>query len=109
MGEARQRRMAKAAGNPWPEDRPKVFPHAGQYLGDDGEWHPREDYYHRRRGMIAASASDSTESRHDAVSNLEGRSPTPPTDEHPKLIVRRRSGMEAAFILAALARLGNVR
>lgn len=40
MGQARQRRLAKAAGKPWPEDLPKpAGPHAGQYLGNDGEWH----------------------------------------------------------------------
>lgn len=49
MGEAKQRKLAKAAGKPWVEDQPKVFPHEGQYLGDDGEWHPQADYYHRRR------------------------------------------------------------
>jgi hypothetical protein len=52
MGEAKQRRIAKAAGNPWPEDLPKVYPHAGQYLGNDGEWHMNRDRYHRRlRGL----------------------------------------------------------
>jgi hypothetical protein len=48
MGEAKQRRIAKAAGNPWPEDLPKTYPHAGRYLGDDGEWHIDGDRYHRR-------------------------------------------------------------
>lgn len=43
MGQARQRLEARLAGNPWPEDQPRDPPHAGQYLGDDGEWHRRED------------------------------------------------------------------
>jgi hypothetical protein len=57
MGEAKRRREAKADGKPWPEDLPKVYPHAGQYLGDDGEWHPNGDRYHRRpRGMSPVAA-----------------------------------------------------
>lgn len=40
MGEAKRRRVAMAAGRPWPEDLPKPDSHAGQYLGEDGTWHP---------------------------------------------------------------------
>lgn len=53
MGQAKQRRLAKAAGKPWPEDMPKVFLPAEQYLGDDGEWHPQGDRYHRRPRRIS--------------------------------------------------------
>jgi hypothetical protein len=48
MGEAKSRKAAKAAGNPWPCDLPKKHPHEGQYLGDDGEWH---DYGRAKVGV----------------------------------------------------------
>ena len=42
MGEARQRKQAKLAGTPWPEDIPNP-PRSERTLGQDGTWHdPRE-------------------------------------------------------------------
>jgi hypothetical protein len=55
MGEARRRREAKAAGNPWPEDLSKARPHAGQHLGDDGEWHLNQDRHHKIPRMSTAT------------------------------------------------------
>jgi len=48
MGEAKQRKAAKASGNPWPRDVPQRHPHDGQYFGDDGEWHDQSDWKPRR-------------------------------------------------------------
>jgi len=55
MGEAKRRREAKAAGNPWPEDLPKTPLHAGQHLGDDGEWHPNQDRHPRQLRMSTST------------------------------------------------------
>lgn len=49
MGEARRRREAREAGRPWEEDLPRVSPHAGQVLGDDGEWHSVENIRRQHR------------------------------------------------------------
>ena len=46
MGEAKQRRLAKAAGKPWPQDIPKP-PEPYRYLGDDGQWHGLNEKRHR--------------------------------------------------------------
>ena len=55
MGQAKQRRLAREAGRPWPEDLPKEIPHAGEYIGDDGKWHPHGDRLPKPRGISAAA------------------------------------------------------
>ena len=55
MGQAKQRRLAREAGRPWPEDLPKVIPHEGEHLGDDGEWHPYGDRPSKSRGISEAA------------------------------------------------------
>lgn len=56
MGEAKLRREAMAAGRPWPKDSPKTDPRDGQYLGDDGKWHPRESRPRQSSGQLALLA-----------------------------------------------------
>ena len=47
MGEAKQRRLAREAGQPWECDIPKP-PAPYRYLGDDGEWHEHDERRGRR-------------------------------------------------------------
>jgi len=105
MGQARQRRLAKAAGRPWPEDAPLPSNPKPWYLTEGGK-PPKYAV-----GMIASPPEETAAAVAlvRKIVRLENRQQALIIDNDPRglSVTRRRSGTVMALFRAALAMNGQ--